>query len=446
MRRALLIAALPLLCGAAPAVDEPHQVTLTIYNNDIALVRDVRQIEVPAGRTRLEFKNVSSAIRPETVVLTGGGLSVVEQNFDYDLLTPAKMMEKAVGRDIQIVRTNPATGQEKIETATVLSVNAGVVLKIGDRIEVLRDDGIPTRVVFDGIPENLRARPTLSVTVDARNGGKREATLTYLTRGITWVADYVAQYDEKAGTVAVQGWITLRNLSGTTFDEVQARLVAGAPSPTTTVLYRPPVANVRGGTGGDQAGGDFPVYPLPGRVTVAQAQSKQTSFLALDGLKTKKTYDFYAGTFVSLAAPQHAFVTLSFSNAGSAMPAGNIRVYMRDDAGESKFVGEQRIDHTPGNSDLAVRLGNAFDVTVQSTVVSTERLANNHARYAMRYEIRNAQNVPVEIELRQGGLGGSGTITNENIPGRRIDGDTESWTLTIPAHGETILTASMSNG
>src|ERR1043166_5661140 len=123
MRRVLLIAVLPLLTAAAPAVDEPHQVTLTIYNNDVALVRDIRQIEVPAGRTRLEFRNVSSAIRPETVVLTGAGLSVVEQNFDYDLLTPAKIMEKAVGRDIQIVRTNPATGQETMEKATVLSVN-----------------------------------------------------------------------------------------------------------------------------------------------------------------------------------------------------------------------------------------------------------------------------------------------------------------------------------
>ena len=449
MRRALLLAVLPLLGGAAPSVGEPQQVTLTIYNNDLALVRDVRQIEVPAGRTRLEFKDVSSAIRPETVALTGAGLSVVEQNFDYDLLTPAKMMEKAVGKEIQIVRTNPATGQETMQTATVLSVNQGVVLKIGDRIEVLRDDGIPTRVIFDGIPQNLRARPTLSVTVNARNGGKREATLTYLTRGISWVADYVAQYDEKAATVAVQGWITLRNQSGTIFDDVQARLVAGSPAAAPGNAYpgyRPPVVNVTGGNGGNQTGGDFPVYPLPGRVTVAQNQSKQTSFLELDGLKTTKSYQYELGSFLTLAAPQHAFVTLNFANADRAMPAGNIRVYMRDVTGESKFVGEQRIDHTPANSDLSVKLGEAFDVTVQSTLVSSEQLANDHRRYAMRYEIHNAQNVPIKIDLRQDGLGGSGTVTNESIPGRRIDGDIQGWTLTIPAHGETILTASISNG
>lgn len=316
-------------------------------------------------------------------------------------------------------------------------------------LEVLRDDGLPTRVIFDGIPENLRALPTLSVTVDARNGGRREATLTYLTKGISWVADYVAQYDEMAATIAVQGWITLKNESGTTFNDVQVRLVAGtpvAPPANPNRGNRPQVANVRGGDGGNQLGGDFPVYPLSGRVTVAQNQSKQASFLALDGLKTKKSYRFEAEGFETLTAPEHASVALDFANAGGAMPAGNVRVYVRDAAGEPKFAGEQRIDHTPANSDLSVTLGEAFDVTVQSTVVSSEQLANYRRRYAVRYEIRNAQNNPIEIELRQSGLGGSGTVTNESQPSRRINGDTYGWTVTVPAHGEIVLTASMSNG
>src|SRR5260370_28972727 len=156
MRRLLLCAAIPFLLGAGPA-DQPRQLSLTIYNGDLALVQDVRSMDVAAGRSRLEFKDVSGRIRPETVSLSGKGLSVVEQNFDFDLLTPDKMMEKAVGKQIQIVRTKPSTGQETTATATVLSVNSGVVLKIGNRIEVLRDDGVPTRVIFDGIPGNLDA-------------------------------------------------------------------------------------------------------------------------------------------------------------------------------------------------------------------------------------------------------------------------------------------------
>src|SRR4029077_8488881 len=141
---------------------------------------------------------------------------IIEQNFDFDLLTPAKLMEKAVGREVTIVRVNPATGVESRETAEVLATNAGVVLKIGQRIEVLRDDGLPVRVIFDKVPENLRARPTLSVTISSSSAGKRPATLTYLTPGLGWRADYVALYDEASSKLDVEGWVTLTNSSGTT--------------------------------------------------------------------------------------------------------------------------------------------------------------------------------------------------------------------------------------
>jgi hypothetical protein len=163
---------------------------VTIYNGDLALVRDARQLDIANGRQRLEFKQVSSAIRPETVTLAADGVDIVEQNFDYDLLTPAKLMEKAVGQQVTIVRTNPGTGAETTEVATVVAANEGVVLKIGERIEVLRDDGVPTRVIFAKVPDNLRAQPTLSVTVDSDHAGPRLATLSYLTTGLSWKADY----------------------------------------------------------------------------------------------------------------------------------------------------------------------------------------------------------------------------------------------------------------
>src|SRR5271170_2972523 len=167
--------------SAAFAADAPQKLSITVYNDNLALVQDERRLDVPAGRTRLEFKDVSASIKPETVAPAGAGLGVVEQNFDYDLLTPSKMMEKAVGREIEIVRTIPGTGQQTHEKATVLSVNSGVVLKIGNRIEVLSADGLPTQVIFDSIPENLRAQPTLSITVDAAQPGLHDMTLSYLT-------------------------------------------------------------------------------------------------------------------------------------------------------------------------------------------------------------------------------------------------------------------------
>jgi hypothetical protein len=160
MRHLLLVTA----ALAAPAIAQTAQgdVAVTIYNDDLALIQDTRQIALPAQRSRQEFPDVSGQIRPETVTLSGDGIEIVEQNFDFDLLSPAKLMEKAVGQQITLVRTNPATGAETRESATVLAVNGGVVLRIGNRIEVLRDDSLPVRVIFDKVPENLRARPTLS--------------------------------------------------------------------------------------------------------------------------------------------------------------------------------------------------------------------------------------------------------------------------------------------
>jgi hypothetical protein len=202
-------------------------VSVTIYNNDVALVQDVRPLDLANGRVRQSFPDVSARIRPETVSLTVADAAIVEQNFDYDLLSPSSLMEKAVGETITLIRTNPATGAETRERAKVLAVNGGVVLEIGGHVEVLRDDGLPVRAVFDRVPESLRARPTLSVTLASARSGLRPATLSYLSSGLGWSADYVALFDDKSGKVDVQGWITLRNTSGTTFTNARTLLVAG---------------------------------------------------------------------------------------------------------------------------------------------------------------------------------------------------------------------------
>src|SRR5215213_9778471 len=167
---ATVVVASPLLAQSAiePVLPAPSRtaqgdVAITIYNENRALVQDRRELALPAGRSRQEFPDVSAQIRPETVTLTGDGIGIVEQNFDFDLLSPAALMQKAVGETITLIRTNPATGAETRERALVLAANHGVVLRIGDRIEVLRDDGLPARVIFDKVPENLRPRPTLSV-------------------------------------------------------------------------------------------------------------------------------------------------------------------------------------------------------------------------------------------------------------------------------------------
>ena len=216
--------------GSAPAQasSADKRLALTIYNSNLALVEHVRPLERwrPAG-TASSSRACRREIMSQTVSFASPGLTVIEQNFDYDLLTPEKLMEKAVGQRVRIVRTNPGTGEETEETAEVLSTVGGVVLRIGDRIEVLREDGIPARVIFDEVPPNLRANPTLSMLANAAQPVNGDVTLAYLTRGLSWNADYVAVFEEAQSNVSLQGWITLTNNSGTTFANASAQLVAG---------------------------------------------------------------------------------------------------------------------------------------------------------------------------------------------------------------------------
>lgn len=461
-RHALLATAAFCLAGAAHAQTAPR-LSVTIYNNDLALVQDVRETALVAGRQKLEFKDVSAAIRPETVSLSAAGLSVVEQNFDYDLLTPDKLMEKAVGQQVKIVRTNPGDGKETTETATVLAANEGVVLRIGDRIEVLRDDGVPTRVIFDKVPETLRARPTLSVTVEADAAGSRPTTLSYLTTGLSWKADYVALFDEAKGALDLQGWITLGNQSGTAFENAETQLVAGAvntlangggygprpPRPPRPSRPSMQAAGTESGTGERVA--DYYLYPLPHRTTIAANQNKQVGFLSAQGVAAKKVYEIKEGWFASQAEPESATVALQFSNArlaglGNQLPAGVMRVYMRDAAGDPKFIGENAIDHTPAGSELSIKTGDAFDVTSQSTLVSDTKVSKTRSRYEMRYLIRNARPQPVTVELRQGGLWRDGEVKAESLKSRRIDARTLGWSVPVPANGETTLTFTVETG
>ena len=427
-----------------------RQLSLTIYNNNLMLVQDRRTLDIAAGRSRVELSDVSPSIRPETVSLSGPNLAVVEQNFDYDLLTPAKMMEKAVGHEIQIVRTAPGTAKQTTETATVLSVNNGVVLRIGNRIEVLRDDGIPTRVVFGAIPENLRANPTLSVTVDAAGSGPRPVTLSYLATGLSWNANYVGMYDEKQGAIAIQGWITLKNRSGASFRDASAQLIAGSINVTGGEQdYRQYTAGaVAGNASGQppaQRVADYYAYRLPERMTVADEQSKQVSFLDLNATNAAKLYEYAAGGFDSAAAPGHAAVIVRFSNPGAAMPQGTMRVYMHDEKGDPKFVGESAIDHTPAGSDLRVKLGEAFDVTIEPTVVASEKTKNG-TRYSMSYRVRNARPEPVSVDLRQSGLLRGGAVVSESLQSRRLDARTLDWTVPVSANGETVLSFTVDTG
>ncbi len=433
-----------------PSVSAQGEVAVTIYNNDLALVQDRRQLAIPQGRSRQEFPDVSAQIRPETVTLTGNDVGIVEQNFDFDLLSPQALMQKAVGETITLVRTNPATGAETRERARVLAANGGVVLQIGPRIEVLRDDGLPVRVIFDRVPENLRARPTLSVTVQAQAAGRRPVTLTYLTPGLGWSADYVALFDETNGRMDVQGWITLTNNSGTPYVNADTLLVAGAVGPGAQNNYRRQQAEALREAGTESAGrerlGDFYLYPLPERTTIANRQTKQVSFLDVHNTPAARAYEYRNAWLGTSEQPQSANTVLRFSSSrnqglGDALPAGTVRVYQRDARGNPQFVGESGIGHTPMGSELGLVTGQAFDVKVKPVVERRERINGTRWRTTMRYTLTNARPNAVTVDLMQSGLWGDTRIVEESMPSERRSADDALWRVPVPANGEAVVTA-----
>ncbi|OAN65447.1 DUF4139 domain-containing protein [Sphingomonas sp. TDK1] len=454
MRRAVWLFAAMWPCAAQaqqlPTPDKTAQgdLAVTIYQNGQSLVQDVRTLDLAAGRTRQEFADVSAQIRPETVTLSGPGIGIVEQNFDFDLLTPTKLMEKAVGSVVTLVRTNPATGAETREQARVLAANGGVVLQIGSRIEVLRDDQLPVRVIFDKVPENLRARPTLSVTLQAATGGRLPATLSYLTPGLGWTSDYVLLFDEAKGAIDVQGWITLTNETGTSYRDAAVTLVAGAPNGARAFgrLGNEATIDAPGTeTGPRERLGDYIFYPLPQRTTIANAQQKQVSFLDVKAAPARKTYEWINGWLGANADPRSASAVLKFSTSkngglGDQLPSGTIRVYLRDRKGEPQFIGESRVDAAPMGSAMSIRTGEAFDVKGAAVVVERKKEGTRRWKTTMRYDFTNARADGVTVDLAQTGLWGDVRIVEQSLAGERVSADRMEWKVPVPANGKASVT------
>jgi hypothetical protein len=319
---------------------------------------------------------------------------------------------------------------------------------------VLRDDGLPVRVIFNKVPDNLRARPTLSVSIVGAHAGTRRATLSYLTPGLGWKADYVALYNENDSKIDVQGWVTLTNNSGTTYDNAQTLLVAGSPSLEGGAQangYRPPVRRQTLQQPGTESGsrerlGDYYLYPLAEHTTIANLQTKQVSFLDVRGVPAEHGYEYHNRWLGTAETPQSAQSVYSFSTTahaglGDQLPAGILRFYMKDKRGDPQFIGESRIDHTPMGSTLSLATGDAFDVKVHAVVDKRTRLSTFDWQTDMHYELTNALPRTVVVKLHQEGLWGDSSIKAESQKSVRLNAGAAEWPVTVPANGKATVTA-----
>lgn len=448
--------ALPVLAQdvVTSSTESRKDLSLTIYNGGIAMVRDSRRVELPKGTVRLEMQDVAARIQPQTSIFDASNVRLLEQNFDYDLLSPQKLLEKAVGQTLTLVKTNPATGEEFEEQAELLSTNGGAILKIGDRIEILREDSLPARLVFDRVPPNLRAKPTLSMLIQSERRGSRDVDLTYLTNGMSWVADYVANFDEDEGQLRLAGWITLTNNSGISFENAVTQVVAGdvntasAPVELRQKVMRMDAEEVVV-TGSRHEGlFDYHLYTLPNPTTVANNQSKQVAFLQADKVKAARHYRHDAYGFNSEEKPVNAQVFVRFDNKKSAglgapLPKGVVRVYGVDEERRPQFLGADAISHTADGALVDLNVGKAFDVTVQPTQISYNVISRSQRsqtyEVVQSYALKNAKDEAVTVEIHQNNLYGEWTVVEESDAHERANARKAIWKIRVPAKGDAEL-------
>ena len=445
-------------------LDDQQAVAVTIYNENLALVKDQRRLQLPLGTSALAFRDVSARMRPETALLRSitapVGLAVWEQNFDFDLLTPQKLLEKYVGQTVQMVRTNPTTGQDTAETATVLAASEGVVLKVGSRIET----GMPGRLVFNDVPANLRDRPTLVMSLDNSTAAIQDVELSYLTSGLSWKADYVVELSSKEDKLDISGWVTLTNTSGATYRNAKLQLVAGDVNqvqPDLAVRTRnlamaaapSPLMEKRAVV--QESLFEYHLYTLPRATTVAENQTKQVALLSATAVPARRELllrgsdYYYQSSYGDLGQKIKVAAYLEFDNKetarlGMPLPKGVVRVYKRDTAGNAQFIGEDRIDHTPKNETVRLKLGDAFDVTADKKQTEFKKLSGTSKyNYVMEsaYEVvlKNAKKEPVLVTVQEP-MPGDWQILSSNQAVTKGASNTAVWKVAVPAGSSTTLT------
>jgi hypothetical protein len=427
---------------------------ITIYNDGQALVRDARRVTLARGTQRIAFREVAATIRPETASLkavSGAGFDLLEQNFDFDLLTPEALLHKYVGRQVKVIHTNPATGAETSEQATVLATNNGVVLRYADRIET----GVAGRLSFPDVPANLRDRPTLSMLLDTAQAGEQQVELTYLANQVGWKADYIANLNQDATRMTLNGWVTLTNQSGTAYENARLQLVAGTlnrVAPEVKPLSVPMMAAkaARADQMGEEKLGDYHLYTLPRTTTIENNQTKQVALLSASNVPVQREYVlqnnlvewWYLSRRPDVQKGLKPSVYLRFENKGGdlgiPLPAGVVRAYIPDSTGGSQLIGEDSIAHTAKGEQVSLRLGEAFDLTADRIQTDYRVLSEHSRQSSYRIELRNGDSKPATVTVREP-LHGDWKITSETQEHVKESAGSASWQVRVPAEGKAVL-------
>lgn len=430
--------------------EDRQDIALTLYGDNLALVRDRRQLQLPFGPTRLAFADVSAQIRPETVRLYADPqVMVLSQNFAFDVISPENLLERSVGQEIGVARINPATGEEIRRQATLLSVVDGrAVFRIGTRIET-EGPLNPWRIFFDEVPQGLRERPTLILELETTEFGEHTLDLVYLSGGLSWQADYVATLAEGQESLDLQAWATLNNTSGATYPNARVQLVAGEVQQVRQDKVAPQRLEMRAMAEPavqEEKFFEYHLYTLERPITLTDKQTKQMLFWQAETTPVEKEYrlNVPAVYYRQQAEVQDLKVSamLRFTNQqpalGRPLPGGVVRLYQRDMDGTTQFIGEDRIDHTPEGQELTLEAGRVFDITARRRQTDFNRLSREVTESAWEIEIHNAKSEPVTVQVIEH-LPGDWEIVEESLPHTKKSAQQIRWNVPVPATGKAML-------
>ena len=438
-----------------------QSVNITVYNSNLGLVRETRRLTLPAGRIALRFADVTAQIRPETVHLASltapSSLRILEQNYQYDLLNPAKLLDKFVGRDLTLVLRRYQNNTESFEPvqATLLSNNGGQVWRINGQIVIN-----PTNIAemrFPDLPKNLVATPTLVWDLDNNETSAQNVEASYLTSGMNWRADYVLVVNADDTKGDLQGWVTLTNASGASFDDARLQLVAGdvnrVSEERNMAMAGAMAKRAMDSESQFQEQGffEYHMYTLQRPTTIRDNETKQVSLLEAAGFEVKKEFVlngqryYYTGyNNPGQAIKEKVGVFVQFRNAqtnklGMPLPAGTIRLYKKDDKGNQQFIGEDRIDHTPKDEDVRVKVGDAFDIVAERKQTDYKVLASGHVyEYAYEIKIRNHKDSPVTVVVNEP-IGGDWEMVASTFEAKKTAAFAAQFNVPVAKDGEATL-------
>ncbi|HMR74835.1 MAG TPA: DUF4139 domain-containing protein [Polyangiaceae bacterium] len=452
---ALSLGALANSAAAAPTkkssgAGDRKEVSITVYNQNFGLVREVRELNLGTGQVALAFKDVAAQIQPETVSIkaAGGGLSVLEQNYRFDLLTPQKLLEKHVGRKVRLHRYNERLGKEDSFDAELLSVADGApVYKIGGEITY----AFPGRVSFPGVPDNLMSKPTLVWLLDSK-APKQRVEVTYLTQNMTWKADYVFVINDKDTLGDLTGWVTLNNRSGASYESARLKLVAGDVQRVSGNMQRaarsaPMTASKSEDRFQEESFFEYHLYTLQQPTDVLENEQKQVTLLEAQNAKVRKKLIYYGqqywyrSRYGEVQKNQKVGVYLDLENTkqnglGIPLPKGIVRVYKADKSGAKQFIGEDSIDHTPRDERVRIKMGEAFDVVGDRKQMSWRAFGSCTSESEWEIELRNHKDSAEQVEVFEP-IGGDWTVLESTHPHKKKDAFTFTFDVKVPSRGKT---------